>query len=155
MTPLSMNLLVPILNDSLKIQRSQIETIKECNKKLGTRLQQALSQLTTKIKRDKLKGNTIEKYQKFLDMYNVKKNSDIRDALMEVPTQTTFDDHDILQTISQIRSIDYEQEFELSKGLWSAKFLQAGHVPGAAQVLMNFNWKPYKTDKYHYKLLNT
>lgn len=33
--------------------------------------------------------------------------------------------------------------------------MQAGHVPGAAQVIMDFNRKSYKTDKYRYKLLNT
>jgi metallo-beta-lactamase family protein len=34
MTPMSLSLLSPILNDALKIQRSNIETIKEINKKL-------------------------------------------------------------------------------------------------------------------------
>ena len=111
--------------------------------------------MLTKEKRDNLRPSTIEQYQKLLDMYDVKKNSDIKNVLLDIQPQATFDEHDIFQTISQIRPIEYEQDFELNKGLWTAKFLQAGHVPGAAQVIMDFNRKPHKTDKYRYKLLNT
>lgn len=155
MTPLSSSLIFPILEDSLKIQRAQMQATKDHNKRLGTKLQLALSSMQTKVKRDNLRENTIEQYQKLLDKYNIKKNSDIRNVLAEVSEKTTFDEHDMFQTISQISPIEYEQDFELSKGLWTAKFLQAGHVPGAAQVIMDFNRKPYKTDKYRYKLLNT
>jgi Cft2 family RNA processing exonuclease len=111
--------------------------------------------MTTKRKRDSLNEKTIGNYEKLLDTYNIKKNIDIKAVLHDVPSKTSFDEHDILQTISQIRAIDYDIEFELERGLWTAKFLQAGHVPGAAQVQMGFNWKPHRTDKYHYKLLNT
>lgn len=73
MTPLSADFVVPILDDSLKIQRAQIQAAKDYNKRLWTKLQLALSSMLTKEKRDNLRPSTIEQYQKLLDMYDVKK----------------------------------------------------------------------------------
>jgi hypothetical protein len=78
MTPISLSLLSPVLNDTLKIQRSTIETLKELNKKLGSKLQRALADINTKRKRDKLSEKTISNYHKLLDTYKIKKNSDIK-----------------------------------------------------------------------------
>jgi len=155
LTPFSADLLVPILNDSLKIQRGQIQTAKDSNKRLWTRLQLALSTVNTKVKRDNVRPATIEQYQSLLDKYNIKKNSDIRSALVDVSTQINFDEHDILQTISQIRPIEYGKEFDLCKWLWSAKFLDAWHVVWSAQVLMDFKWNRKNSHKFPFKLLNT
>lgn len=156
MTPESLSLLSPILNDTLKIQRSNIETMKELNKKIWSKLQRALADMTTKRKRDQLNEKTIDNYQKLLDTYGIKKNSDIKNVLHDIPVETTFDEHDILQTIKQVVAIEYGQEFDLGKpGLWSAKFLDAGHVVGSTQVLMDLKWSRRNSHKFPFKLLNT
>ncbi len=156
MTPMSLSLLYPILNDTLKIQRKNIQTIKELNKKLGTKLQRALADMTTKSKRDSLNEKTIRKYEKLLKAYNVEKNSDIKSVLHDIPTWPDFDEHDILQTIKQVVSVEYGQEFDVGKpGLWSVKFLDAGHVIGSAQVLMDLKWSRRNSHKFPFKLLNT
>ena len=155
MTPLSAKFIDPILDDALKIQRSQITAIRDHNKRLWKKLQLAHSSITDDRKKEKLTDRTIKQYQNLLKKYKIEKNSDIKNALLPIPLWTTFDEHDILQTIIQIQPIEYEQEFDFIKGWWSAKFLQAGHVPWAAQVMMDLNWKKYKTEKYRYKLVNT
>ncbi len=112
--------------------------------------------MTTKRKRDQLNEKTIDNYQKLLDTYGIKKNSDIKNVLHDIPVETTFDEHDILQTIKQVVAIEYGQEFDLGKpGLWSAKFLDAGHVVGSTQVLMDLKWSRRNSHKFPFKLLNT
>jgi Cft2 family RNA processing exonuclease len=112
--------------------------------------------MTTKRKRDSLNEKTIRNYERLLDTYNIKKNSDIKAVLHEIPTSTTFDEHDILQTIKQVVAVEYGQDFDLGRpGLWSAKFLDAGHVMGSAQVLMDLKWSRRNSHKFPFKLLNT
>lgn len=156
MIPMSLSLLSPILNDTLKIQRSWIETMKELNKKLWTKLQRVLADMNTPRKKDLLNEKTIRNYKKLLNTYNIQKNSDIKAVLHDIPAATTFDEHDILQTIRQVVAVEYGQEFDLGKsGLWSAKFLDAGHVVGSAQVLMDLKWSRKNSHKFPFKLLNT
>jgi Cft2 family RNA processing exonuclease len=112
--------------------------------------------MTTKQKLDLLSERAIHNNEKLLNTYNIKKNSDIKAVLHEVPKSTTFDEHDILQTIKQVVALEYGQTFDLGKpGLWSAKFLDAGHVVGSAQVLMDLKWNRRNSHKFPFKLLNT
>ena len=155
MTSLSQKLLTPILEDTLKIQRSSIEEVRKYNKRLGTRLQRAHSTIRSPKKLDKITPETLSWYQKLLDKYDIKKNADIAKVLKALPPEPTFSEHDILQTIWQTRTQEYGESFDLVPGLWDATLYNAGHVEWAAQILMRMNWKPYKPEKYRYTLLNT
>lgn len=117
-------------------------------------LQRALANLNTPQKKDTLNEATATKYKKLLDSYGIKKNSDIRNVLKEIPEDPSFDEHDIMQTLAQIKPIEYGQEIDLIKGVRKTKFINAGHVPGAAQVIMRFHQQKYK-DKLYFNLLNT
>lgn len=155
MTSLSQKLLTPIMVDTLKIQRSSLEEVKRFNKRLGTRLQKAHATIHSPKKRNQVTDETLSSYKDLLAKYDINTNADIAKVLKVLPPEPTFSEHDILQTIAQTRTQPYGQPFDLVPGLWDATLHNAGHVEGAAQIVMRINRKPHKPEKYRYTILNT
>jgi hypothetical protein len=99
MTDLSQKLLTPILDDTLKIQRTNLEEVRRYNKRLGGRLQKAHATVRSPKKRNQVAEETISSYKDLLAKYDIQTNADIAKVLKVLPPEPTFSEHDILQTI--------------------------------------------------------
>ena len=168
MSHTSKAIIQPILYDMLALASEPHDIMEEKNRKFGIKANKMLSLVESyeknnhwyekshnkHAKQKKQKEITEEQYlvaQQFLDQYSIKKNSDIIKAYKPVP-ELLFDEDDIRQFISQIRSFDKEEDYPLVTKEWlklRAKFYEAGHVEWAVQTVLKFGYDPYKSSAQH------
>ena len=102
---------------------------------------------------------TIEQYDEakaFVEKYDIKVNSDIPKRYEPLP-ELPYDEKDIMQLMTQIRSLDKQVDHVVIEKGWlklKAKLLQAGHVEGAVQTVLKFGYDPFNSSVEH-KLLYT
>lgn len=176
MTHTSKDLLIPILEDILAIHKEEKTAIEEKNKRLGARLNRALSIVKSLQSNNNKNGNwnwnwkwhgkhskEIKKIEyteedianatALLTKYNIEKNEDIAKVMQEV-TPLQFDEKDIMKTISQIISHDRDKKIQIYTKDWISlvsKLMKAWHVEGAAQTLLSFWYNPYnKQEQYKF-----
>lgn len=168
MSHTSKAIIQPILYDMLALASVEHDLIVSKNTKFGIKADKMLSLVDHYLKDKKWyekshnkhakpkkqKEITEEEYvvaKEFLDQHNIKKNSDIIKAYKPIP-ELPFDEDDIRQLISQIRSFDKEEDYPLVTKEWlklRAKFYEAGHVPWAVQTVLKFGYDPYKSNAQH------
>lgn len=168
MSHTSKAIIQPILYDMLALASVEHDLIISKNTKFGIKADKMLSLVESyekdkhwyekshhkHAKQKKQKEVTEEEYlraKEFLKKYNINYNSDIVKSYLPVP-DLPFEEEDIIQFLSQIRSFDKEEDYPLVTKEWlklRAKFYEAGHIPWAVQTILKFGYDPYNSGAQH------